>query len=285
MAGALWTIDKIRQEMQALDATASFQKPDFYRAFTRKIKELFGNFQVLKGDDTLRNVEIIYANPERAIAKINEGKTTNLPLLSLQLEGVEVDLQRRRPMEALVEKKYWLSDKQRAIRYMALAPVAANLSFAVNVWGKYVEEVNQLTEQIMLMFRPNLPIEIRPDEAYQSYLTGVDESSNLQVGDKQDRIVKRVVRFSVESYIPSKVFKYTDTGEIVSINYEVYLEETSGLQTLESFLLGGAKPPHAAATGKIGSVPVRYQMVFFVVPSALSTFQNPCCGASSILSS
>lgn len=243
MAGALWTIDKIRQEMQALDATASFQKPDFYRAFTRKIKELFGNFQVLKGDDTLRNVEIIYANPERAIAKINEGKTTNLPLLSLQLEGVEVDLQRRRPMEALVEKKYWLSDKQRAIRYMALAPVAANLSFAVNVWGKYVEEVNQLTEQIMLMFRPNLPIEIRPDEAYQSYLTGVDESSNLQVGDKQDRIVKRVVRFSVESYIPSKVFKYTDTGEIVSINYEVYLEETSGLQTLESFLLGGAKPP------------------------------------------
>jgi hypothetical protein len=243
MAGALWTIDKIRQEMQALDATASFQKPDFYRAFTRKIKELFGNFQVLKGDDTLRNVEIIYANPERAIAKINEGKTTNLPLLSLQLEGVEVDLQRRRPMEALVEKKYWLSDKQRAIRYMALAPVAANLSFAVNVWGKYVEEVNQLTEQIMLMFRPNLPIEIRPDEAYQSYLTGVDESSNLQVGDKQDRIVKRVVRFSVESYIPSKVFKYTDTGEIVSINYEVYLEETSGLQTLESFLSSGAKPP------------------------------------------
>jgi hypothetical protein len=243
MAGALWTIDKIRQEMQALDATASFQKPDFYRAFTRKIKELFGNFQVLKGDDTLRNVEIIYANPERAIAKINEGKTTNLPLLSLQLEGVEVDLQRRRPMEALVEKKYWLSDKQRAIRYMALAPVAANLSFAVNVWGKYVEEVNQLTEQIMLMFRPNLPIEIRPDEAYQSYLVGVDESSNLQVGDKQDRIVKRVVRFSVESYIPSKVFKYTDTGEIVSINYEVYLEETSGLQTLESFLSSGAKPP------------------------------------------
>ena len=243
MAGALWTIDKIRQEMQALDATASFQKPDFYRAFTRKIKELFGNFQVLKGDDTLRNVEIIYANPERAIAKINEGKTTNLPLLSLQLEGVEIDLQRRRPMEALVEKKYWLSDKQRAIRYMALAPVAANLSFAVNVWGKYVEEVNQLTEQIMLMFRPNLPIEIRPDEAYQSYLTGVDESSNLQVGDKQDRIVKRVVRFSVESYIPSKVFKYTDTGEIVSINYEVYLEETSGLQTLESFLSSGAKPP------------------------------------------
>ena len=87
----------------------------------------------MKGDDTIRTVEIIYANPERAITKIMEGRSTKLPLLSLQLDGIEIALDRRKPMEALVEKKYWLSDKQRAVRYMALAPVAANLSFAVNV--------------------------------------------------------------------------------------------------------------------------------------------------------
>ena len=48
-----------------------------------------------------------------------------------------------------------------------------------------------------------------------------------------------MVRFQVESYIPSKVFKFTETGEIQSMNYEVYIEETSGLQTLESFMAGG----------------------------------------------
>ena len=167
MAGALWTVDDIRREILALDDTASYQKPDFYRKFTSRLKELLGAFQVLKGDDTLREVEIIYANPERAVAKITESKTTNLPLLSLQFDGVEIDLKRRRPMEAIVEKRFWDSDKQRSIRYMALAPVAANLGFAVNIWGKYVEEVNQLTEQILLKFRPNLPIDIRPDEVYQ----------------------------------------------------------------------------------------------------------------------
>lgn len=246
MAGAYWTIDAIRDEMQALRDTATFQKPDFYRAFTRRIKELFGDLQVLKGDETLRTVDIIYANPERAIAKIMEGKSTQLPLLSLQLDGIELANDRRKPMEALVEKKYWLSDKQRAVRYMALAPVAANLSFAVNIWGKYVEEVNQLTEQVLLKFRPNLPIDIRPDEVYQSFIKDVSDSFQVDIGDKKDRVLKRVVRFEVESYIPSKVFKFTNTGEIVTMNYEVYLEETNGLETLESFLGKGAPLPKSS---------------------------------------
>jgi len=232
MAGAYWTIDDIRREIIALEDTASYQKPDFYRAFTRRLKELFGDLKVLKGDDTLRTVEIIYANPERAIAKIMEGKSTQLPLLSLQLDGIEVALDRRKPMEALVEKKFWITDQQRAIRYMALAPVAANLSFAINVWGKYVEEVNQLTEQIILAFRPNLPVDIRPDEVYQAFLQDVSDSFQVDVGDRQDRVLKRVIRFNVESYVPGNVYKFTNTGEIVAMNYEIYLEETSGLVPL-----------------------------------------------------
>lgn len=246
MAGAYWTIDAIREEITALQNTASFQKPDFYRAFTRRIKELFSDLQVVKGDDTIRTVDIIYANPERAIAKIMEGKSTRLPILSLQLDGIELALDRRKPMEALVEKKFWIPDKQRAVRYMALAPVAANLSFAVNVWGKYVEEVNQLTEQILLMFRPNLPVDIRPDETYQAYVRDVSDSFQVDVGDKQDRVLKRVIRFNVESYVPSKVFKFTNTGEIVTMNYEAYIEETSGLITLQEFLGKGAPLPKSS---------------------------------------
>lgn len=232
MAGAYWTIDDIRREIVALEDTTSYQKPDFYRVFTRRIKELFGTFQVVKGDDTLRTVEIIYANPERAIAKIMEGKSTQLPLLSLQLDGIEVALDRRKPMEALVEKKFWIPDQQRAVRYMALAPVAANLSFAVNVWGKYVEDVNQLTEQIILSFRPNLPIDIRPDEVYQAFIQDVSDSFQVDVGDRQDRVLKRVIRFNVESYIPGNVYKFTNTGEIASMGYEFYLEEVSGYQEM-----------------------------------------------------
>ena len=239
MAGAFWTIDRIREELEVLTKTAPYRPADFYKDFTRRLKEMFSDFKVLKGDDTVRTVDIIYANPERAIAKIREGKNTTLPILSLQFEDLELDSARRKPAEALVEKRFWDSNIQRAIRYMALAPAASNLSFAVNIWGKYVDEVNQLTEQLMLLFRPNLNIEIRPGEAYQGYLLDVSDASNLTAGDREDRIVKRTVRFQVQSYIPGYVFRFTNTSEIKTMNYEEYIEETNGLQSLESFYAGG----------------------------------------------
>lgn len=239
MVNALWTIDDIRREILKLEESSTYQKADFYRSFAKKLQLLFGDFQVVKGDDELRDVEIIYANPERAVAKIWEGKTTNLPLLSLQFDGIELDNMRRRPMENLVEKKFWDTEKQRAIRYIALAPVASKLVFAINIWGKYIEEVNQLTEQILLKFRPNFPIELNPEETYQSYVRDISEASDFTPADRQDRVIKRIVRFEVDSYIPSKVYKFTNTCELLVMNYETYDEETSGLIPLESWYAGG----------------------------------------------
>jgi len=209
MVNALWTIDDIRREILKLEESSTYQKADFYRSFAKKLQLLFGDFQVVKGDDELRDVEIIYANPERAVAKIWEGKTTNLPLLSLQFDGIE------------------------------LAPVASKLVFAINIWGKYIEEVNQLTEQILLKFRPNFPIELNPEETYQSYVRDISEASDFTPADRQDRVIKRIVRFEVDSYIPSKVYKFTNTCELLVMNYETYDEETSGLIPLESWYAGG----------------------------------------------
>ena len=239
MVGAYWTIDRILEELEILTKKAPYKPADFYKDFTRRLKEIFGNYKVLKGDDIVRTVEIIYANPERAIAKIRETKNTLLPMLSLQFEDIDLDLARRKPAEALVEKRFWDSNEQRAIRFMALAPAASNLNFAVNIWGKYVDEVNQLTEQLLLEFRPNLNIEIRPEESYQGFLVNVSDASNLTARDREDRIVKRTIRFRVESYIPGYVFRFTNTGEIKTMNYQEYLDETDGMQTLESFQEGG----------------------------------------------
>lgn len=239
MPGALWTIDDIRREILALEESSTYQPADFYRSFARRLQELLAVFQVTKGDGNLRDVDIIYANPERAVAKIREGKNINLPILSLQFEGIEPDTARRRPLEALVEEKFWDSKKQRAIRYMALAPFAANLVFAVNIWGKYIEEVNQLTEQILLKFRPNFPVDIHPGEIYQAFLRDVDEASDFTPGDREDRVIKRRIRFEVQSYIPSNVYKFTNTGEIVCLHFDVYQQEVSGLVPLESWIACG----------------------------------------------
>tara|TARA_R110000851_G_scaffold307098_2_gene465569 strand:+ start:1514 stop:2311 length:798 start_codon:yes stop_codon:yes gene_type:complete len=237
---APWTIDSIRREILRLTQDAPYHKPDFYRSFTTRLKEIFGNYQVAKGDGTLRDVEIIYANPERAIATITQGKNIQLPMLSLGFEGIEVDEKRRRPLENLSQVKYWDHTKQRAVRYMALAPVAANLTYSLNVWGKYVEDVNQLTENIILAFRPNLVIDIKKNQTYNAFLGRVDESSQLTVGDREDRIIKRQIKFTVEGYVPSQVFKFSDTGEIASMSFDVYKKETEGMSDLETFKGNGS---------------------------------------------
>jgi len=250
MPGALWDLSAIRIELSAINSSAAYQKADFYRTFTTRLKEMFSEYKVLKGDETVRSVDVIYANPERAVAKIRETKNTTLPMLSLQFEGIEPAIKRRRPLEALVDSKFWDPQKQRAIRYIAEAPFAADLYFGVNVWGRYVEDINQLTEQLLLSFRPNLPIHLREGEVYQAFLEKVDETSTTVAKDREDRILKRRVRFKVEAYIPSHVVTFTRTGEIRSLNYDAYLQETSTLVPFESWKgpPSGGLPPGVPVT-------------------------------------
>ena len=239
---SLWTIDDIRREIQKLSNDASYQSPNFYRALTTRVKEILGDLKVVKSDDTVVEVDLIYANPERAIAKIVDGRNVTLPLMSIQFDGIEVDRKRSRPMENLVERKFWDRDKQRAVRFMAMAPVAANLGYVVNVWGKYIEEVNQLTEQLMLKFRPNLPVNITENEVYQGFILDLGEATSLTAGDREDRVVKRTLRFHVQGYIPSNVFRFTNTGEIETMKFEVYSEMVAdgSLVPLESMdMMGG----------------------------------------------
>lgn len=240
----LWDIDDIRRELRSLSLNKSYQPANFYRQFTSRLKELLGDVRVLKGDDRVEEVGLIYANPERAIAKIFEGKNTILPLISLQFDGTDLDDKRRRPMENVVDLKYWDRDKQRAVRYMALSPVATNLTYKINVWGKYIEEVNQITEQLLLKFRPNLPVDILEGTSFNAFVKDVAEASQLTVPDREDRIVKRTIRFYVEAYIPSDVYRFTNTGEIETMNYDVYTEmlSTGVLEPLESFNMSSGGP-------------------------------------------
>ena len=62
---ALWDIENVRREILALTKTASYRPSNFYKSLTARVKELLGDLQVLKGDETVVNVDIIYANPER----------------------------------------------------------------------------------------------------------------------------------------------------------------------------------------------------------------------------
>ena len=109
-----WTIDSIRNKLLALEKSGSFQKPEFYRQFTEKLKVELSAFKVLKADETIRDVDVVFASPERAVAKFKDDATTTLPLISVGFDGISVDVQRRRPTFNIVDRTAWDEEKRRA---------------------------------------------------------------------------------------------------------------------------------------------------------------------------
>ena len=209
-----WTIDSIREKLLLLEKEGSFQKPDFYRQFTKKLTEVLNDFKVVKADETIRTVGVVFASPERAIAKFKDNVTTKLPLISLGFDGISVDVQRRRPSFNIVQSKFWDKEKRRAIRIYALAPVAADLKYSINIWSKYIEDMNQITEQLMLKFNPSVSVNTSFGDDFEIFIDDISDMSDLTPGDKQDRVIRRSVKVLAKGYIPSKTFRFTETGQI-----------------------------------------------------------------------
>ena len=215
-----WTIDAIREKLQRLAKEGGFQHPKFYREFTSRLKEEVSSFKVIKADETLREVPVVFASPERAIAKFNDEATTELPIISVGFDGISVDTQRRRPSFNILDSKVWDKEKRRAIRVYALAPVAADLRYSINLWAKYVEDMNQLTEQVMLKFNPSVVIDTTFGDGFEILIDDVSDLSDLTPGDRQDRIIRRSVKVTAKGYIPSTTYRFTETGEIEEFNIE-----------------------------------------------------------------
>ena len=209
-----WTIDSIREKLMRLEKEGSFQKPDFYRQFTKTLTEVLNDFKVVKSDETVRTVGVVFASPERAIAKFKDSVTTKLPLISVGFNGIEVDSQRRRPSFNIVQSKTWDKEKRQAIRVYAMAPVAADLKYSINIWAKYIEDMNQITEQLMLKFNPSVAVNTSFGDDFEIFIEDVSDMSDLTPGDKQDRVIRRSVKVTAKGYIPSRTYRFTNTGQI-----------------------------------------------------------------------
>jgi hypothetical protein len=59
-------------------------------------------------------------------------------------------------------------------------------------------------------------------EVVKSFLTAETDASVTEVGDKEDRLIRKTFTVTVEAYIPSPKFKVTNTGKIEYFNTEAW---------------------------------------------------------------
>ena len=202
----------------------NFRSLSFYRDTSKELLGLFSDAQILGEDLEIASVPVFYANPERAIAKLFKTRNLTLPVITLAISDTEQATDRRRPNYDI---EYWTvkdHKRNRFTRVASLAPVAVNVSYQLHLWTRYVEDMNQLLEYVMQKFRPHLRVETDFMINACAFITAVGDNSTLTVGDRQDRIIRKTITFSVETYMPTRQYMIQSNGEIKEMNYETTLD-------------------------------------------------------------
>lgn len=194
--------------------TASHNISGVYRETLRSMLTSFADLVYINSENSQIDVPCIHANAERAVAKIVQEDSIILPLTSVAQTTTDNDANRDRYESLLVHEKVWDDNKQRAIRVLSLAPRAVNIKYQVNIFGKYLSDVDQIMEQIRLKFNPEMQVPTPFSTMTRALIDSEENAGQLDVGDKQDRIVKKTLSITVRTYIPNPKFLFTSTGKI-----------------------------------------------------------------------
>lgn len=191
-----------------------------YRESLRAMISQFSDVGYISSEEKWTDVKCIHANAERAIAKLKQENNIILPILSIGQTTSDNDTDRQRTESLLVNEKYWDKEKHRAIRVLSLAPRAVNVKYQINLWAKYMSDMDQMLEQIRLKFNPEMQVPTEFSTLAKAYLESEDDVGEITVADKADRVLKKTLNIVLRTYIPSPKFLYTSTGEIEEFKIE-----------------------------------------------------------------
>lgn len=196
---------------------------EIYRETLEYLINTFASLVYQNDQNEIVKIPCWHGASERVVAKLKSESNIVLPVVSVYRSTDELDPSRRRSASLIVFSKYWDKIKQRAVRVASLAPVPVNIIYRVNVWAKYYEDLDQITEQIHRMFNPDLEVYTKFNSSTKAFLIEEDANVDINIVEGEDRIIKKIFTISVESYIPSPKFVITNSGQIESFNAEIYL--------------------------------------------------------------
>ncbi len=226
--------DYFRQKIQELELKAPPEKSNFYREYTKFLIEKMKTVQYLDSEAKAQDVNVFFANPERAIAKMKEDRNFKLPLISVSIDDIDEDIDRRKTASNLEISTVWDVKKQRATRIISKASKPINISFTINVWSKYIEDINQIIESIMLMFNPSLDFKTVDSTNTKAFIQQITDNSTMSTGDQKDRVVRKMVIVTAEAYLTNPKYLITSTGEIerMGVDFEFTDNPQANYQTV-----------------------------------------------------
>ena len=213
--GLEWAKEKVLQR-----TNVSNNIPLFYREVLRFFISRLGQLAYLNSEAELVDIKCMHSNPERTVAKLEQETNIILPIISISQSSSNNADNRRRQTSNIVMNTWWSDEKKRAFRVLSIAPRAVDMEYGINIWAKYKSNMDQIVEQVRLLFNPSLVVETPFNTTALSFIETESDNSSFEVGDREERILRRSFSVKVEGYIPNPKFLVTSTGEIEEFNSE-----------------------------------------------------------------
>ena len=218
---------KIRNDPNYPDRSIINRYPRALRGANEAMLDLFTGLEIIGIDSKIIRVPIIWATYERAVGIILQGNVRDdnslvtdrikLPMMSIIETGTEFDSRRycyhqainlMRGLRPDFKPGVTMNEKMERDTIFGFARgIPINITYELNGWTWYTEEMYQIREAINLKFSPVAYINVR-GVWWETIvkLDGQTNNANEEAGDKQ-RVVKFKFNFTVETYIPQPIVR------------------------------------------------------------------------------
>ena len=209
--------DKIAAMSKKLNVTSKVYK-EILRSLLSEIR-----LGYINDDSEYVSLKLHHGRQERAVSKKFQENNIILPYSTIFQSGVQSDDSKRRNRDILFYDSTWDDDAQRAERVVSLCDVPMISEYTLSVWAKYVSDLDQIAATFRRQFNPDLILETPYANNVKAFLSDESDISAVEVGDKEDRLIRKTFTINVESYIQSPKFKITSTGKIIQTNTEIWI--------------------------------------------------------------
>jgi len=187
---------------------------------------LFNNVVVIDEDGKAHKVPIIWGTQEKAVAWILQDNTRKdgslvverirLPMMAIYSNSMDFDTERYTYHRALdylrdlrsdgkpgfaIKEKY-----ERDTVFGVSRGIPINKGYTLLIWTMFMEDVDQILEQIFLKFSPIAYISVRGVHWETTVsLDSVANNVDYEPGDQNQRIIKYEINFTAKTYIPQPI--------------------------------------------------------------------------------
>lgn len=216
----------ILNDLRNPDRNTVYRYAKGLRGCDRAIKDMFSNIVVLDADGKPHPVPIVWGSQERAVAAImfdNVRKDNSLVVDRIRLPILSVhqaDIQFNQERYTYHQATNWMRDsridfkpgfntqefKPRDTVFGVARGVPVDIGYTLMAWTLYLEDMNEIIEQIIPKFSPIAYIRVRGVQ-WETVVKLESTANNLEAepGDKSLRVIKYQFNLKAETYIPQPI--------------------------------------------------------------------------------